>query len=215
MHLAFRSVRTRVLAAACIVAAIGSLIAYQAVWLSPPRREGRQAAAPADTPSAPQTRIGLSVFEHPRDLPVIRFSDADGRKLTLAEFRGKTVLLNIWATWCVPCRKEMPTLDRLQARLGGADFQVVALSIDRKGLSVVAPFYRRLGLKALGIYVDETGQAASALGSVGIPTTLLIDKTGREIARKLGPAEWDSPETTALIRRNLASGANAKKRAGR
>ena len=84
--------------------------------------------------------------------------------------------------------------------LGGPDFQVVALSIDRKGLDAVKPFYAELGLMSLGIYVDKSGDAARALGTVGVPTTLLIDREGRELGRKLGPAEWDSPEMIALLR---------------
>jgi thiol-disulfide isomerase/thioredoxin len=110
------------------------------------------------------------------------------------------VLLNIWATWCVPCRKEMPTLDRLQSKLGGKDFEVVALSIDRRGRELVEPFYKELGLHALAIYLDQPGAAPRAFNTVGVPTTLLIDRDGREIASKVGPAEWDSDEMIAVIR---------------
>ena len=143
-------------------------------------------------------------------MPELQFVDGEGHALTLAEFRGRVVLLNIWATWCVPCRKEMPTLDRLQAKLGSRDFQVVALSIDRAGIPPVGQFYKELGLTALGTYVDKSGKAAGSLGTVGIPTTLLVDRDGQEVARKVGPAEWDSPEVIALIRRQLRTGsANA------
>src|SRR5712692_6731596 len=143
------------------------------------------------------------IHDAPKPIAAIQFEDADGRPRSLTDFRGKVVLLNIWATWCVPCRKEMPTLDRLQAKLGGSDFQVVALSIDRGGVPVVKQFYEELGLKSLGIYVDQSGQAASVLGALGIPTTLLVDREGREIARKLGPAEWDSPDVIDVIRQHL------------
>jgi hypothetical protein len=94
----------------------------------------------------------------------------------------------------------MPTLDRLQATLGGPDFQVVALSIDRKGLSAVREFYDELGLETLAIYVDETGEAQRALSVLGLPTTLLLDREGNEGGRLLGPAEWDSPEMVAFLR---------------
>ena len=120
--------------------------------------------------------------------------------MNLADFRGKVVLLNIWATWCAPCRREMPTLERLQAELGGPDFEVVALSIDRKGLPVVKEFYQELGLQELAMYVDEAGAAQRALNALGLPTTLLLDRDGSEIGRLLGPAEWDSPEMVSFIR---------------
>jgi len=112
--------------------------------------------------------------------------------------------LNLWATWCPPCRKEMPALDRLQARLGDPGFEVVALSIDRKGVSAVQPFYRELGLKALRIYVDQSGEAADKLDAPGLPTTLLINRDRRELGRVFGRAEWDSPPAECMIRKYLA-----------
>lgn len=148
-------------------------------------------------------RRALMFVEVPRPLPTVRFLRGDGRVVTLDEFRGRAVLLNLWATWCVPCRVEMPALDRLQAALGGAAFEVVALSIDRGGPQVVETFYREVGLRSLAVYVDPTGEAARVLGTVGIPTTLLIDREGREVARKTGPAEWDGAEMVGAIRRHL------------
>ena len=111
------------------------------------------------------------------------------------------MVLNVWATWCVPCRKEMPTLDRLQARLGGKDFLVVALSIDRKGVEAVRGFYQEVGVENLAIYVDPSGKGSHALAIPGVPTTLLIDREGREVARKMGEAKWDSPEMVSLVER--------------
>ena len=133
---------------------------------------------------------------HPtaRDIPDLSFVDGSGRSLTLKDFRGRMLLLNIWATWCGPCRREMPTLDRLQVRLGGERFQVVALSIDRAGASVVQKFYAETGVRHLPLFVDAGGRAGNALGLVGLPGTLLIDADGREVGRLIGPAEWDSPE---------------------
>jgi len=113
------------------------------------------------------------------------------------------VLLNVWATWCVPCREEMPALDRLQGRLGGEDFVVIPLSIDREGVAAVKPFYQRLGLEKLGIYVDLSGRGSRGLALPGVPTTLLIDREGREIARKMGAAEWDSPEMLSLVQQTI------------
>src|SRR3546814_2020452 len=112
-----------------------------------------------------------------------------------SDLRGKIVLLNIWATWCGPCREEMPTLDRLQARLGGPAFEVVALSIDRAGIGVVSEFYAEISVQHLAKHIDESGKAADELNALGLHTTLLIDPEGREIGRHVGPAAWDAPET--------------------
>ena len=139
----------------------------------------------------------------PRELPELRFQDGEGAERSLADFRGKVVLLNIWATWCIPCRKEMPMLDRLQAQLGGPDFEVVALSIDRAGISVVEKFYKEIGLKTLGMYVDASGKASRVLGIVGLPTTVLIGRNGSELGRSVGPAEWDSPALVDFFRKQI------------
>ena len=166
------------------------------------------AAAPAQTGMTSE----MSVLTQPRDLPEIRFVDAGDRNLSLADFRGKVVLLNLWATWCVPCRKEMPSLDRLQGQLGGDDFTVLALSIDRAGLPTVKRFYEEFGLQHIGLYLDVSGAASRAFGAPGLPTTLLIDRAGREVARKVGPAEWDSPEMLALVGQRIAAQAERNTR---
>lgn len=131
------------------------------------------------------------------------FQNAEGEPVQLTDFRGKAVLLNIWATWCVPCREEMPTLDNLQAELGGPDFEVVALSIDVGGLAAVEAFYAEIGIANLAIYLDPPSASWPALGIVGIPTTVLLDHDGRELMRVVGPAEWDSEEMIATIRGHL------------
>lgn len=158
-------------------------------------------ARPVSAADAPQK---FALHPEPKPIPEIQFQDGEGRDLTLADFRGKVVLLNVWATWCIPCRREMPMLDRLQAELGGPDFQVLALSIDRGGVEAVARFYGEVDVKHLAMYLDSSGQAAPVLGAVGLPTTFLIDRDGREIGRLVGPAEWDSPEMAAFIRGYLA-----------
>ncbi len=142
----------------------------------------------------------LRLRHEPRLLPDIGFKDGDARQMWISNFRGKVILLNIWATWCTPCRKEMPALDRLQASLGGPDFEVIALSVDRDGLSMVKVFYEQIGIRHLHIYMDESGQAMPELGVAAIPTTLLIDPSGNEIGRKIGPADWDSPALVKLIK---------------
>jgi len=134
------------------------------------------------------------------ELPDVRFADAQGNPTSLAAFRGRVVLLNVWATWCPPCREEMPTLDRLQAALGGPDFEVLALSIDAGGMPVVRAFLGRAGIQHLRPYVDAFGDAATGFSAGGVPLTLLIDRQGREVGRKLGPAAWDHPSVLQLIR---------------
>ncbi len=132
--------------------------------------------------------------EPARFVPEVAFVDADGQRRSITEYRGRYVLLNVWATWCPPCVKEMPALDRLQALKGNAQFEVVALSVDRKGMQLVRDFYQRVGLRSLGIYLDQDGRSMSSLRITGLPTTLLVDPSGREIARWAGMREWDSPE---------------------
>jgi len=127
------------------------------------------------------------------------FVDGKGRDLTLADFRGRVVLLNIWATWCVPCREEMPTLDALQEKMGGGDFHVLPLSIDRAGMKIVRRFYDEIGLRHLDTYLAEDIRVMAAFAVVGLPTTILIDRDGFERGRLVGPAEWDSPEVMAQI----------------
>lgn len=141
----------------------------------------------------------FAVQETPQPLPEIQFQDGDGQPKTLADFSGKVVLLNIWATWCAPCRKEMPTLDRLQAKLGGPDFDVVALSMDRGGSDKVKKFFAEIGIEHLALNIDTSGKAMFALGALGLPMTLLIDRQGKELGRLIGPAGWDSPEMVAFI----------------
>jgi thiol-disulfide isomerase/thioredoxin len=148
--------------------------------------------------------LGFKMLEEPRSLEDIRFVNGDWKAVSLSGFRGKVILLNVWATWCAPCRAEMPTLDKLQAMLGGPDFEVVALSIDDGGVPVVKAFFEELGLKSLRIYVDPTVSATVRLKVLGVPTTLLINRDGKEIGRYAGPAEWDSPAIVILIRQQLA-----------
>jgi thiol-disulfide isomerase/thioredoxin len=163
--------------------------------------------APINMPGAAADPSDDRVFtpEPPRPMPELHFVEEAGKAGLLAQFRGKLVLLNIWATWCVPCRSEMPTLDRLQAKLGGPNFEVVALSIDGGGASAVRQFFQTLGVRSLGIYVDTSGEAAVALHSLGVPTTVLIDREGREIGRKIGAAVWDSDEVVRVIRSSMAT----------
>jgi thiol-disulfide isomerase/thioredoxin len=133
-------------------------------------------------------------------VPDLAFKDSSRADIKLSKWQGRVVLLNLWATWCNPCRKEMPTLDVAQKQLGSKDFEVVALSVDRKGLEASSAFLKETGADSLGLYVDDTTQSLEDLQAFGLPVTLLIDRKGREIGRLLGPAEWNSPEAIALIK---------------
>ena len=136
----------------------------------------------------------------PAPAPALNFLDAEGEALTLEDFRGKVVVLNLWATWCAPCRREMPSLDRLQAEHGGEDLQVVPLSQDRgESLDKIREFYDEIGLKTLAIYRDPKSQAGREFRAPGLPTTIVIDREGREVGRVLGHAEWDSEAAINLL----------------
>ena len=162
---------------------------------------------PIQTPS-PKTSSNFALHKEPKPLPELVFHNGAGKQIRLADFRGKTVLLNVWATWCGPCRREMPTLDRLQTMLGGPKFEVVALSIDRAGLDPVRRFYREIGIKILGLYINSTGKTTGTLGIVDLPTTLLINGDGREIGRLVGPADWDTPDMVAFLKKRLPNPSN-------
>ena len=149
--------------------------------------------------------LAVSVFEVACPVPDIRFQDDHHRGFMFADFRGRVVLLNVWATWCVPCRKEMPSLDRLQAGLGGNDFAVVPLSIDRRGDDACA-ILSRDRLQKLAVYLDPSAIGSRDLAIPGVPTTLLIDRQGREAFRKMGAAEWDDPKIVELILGTLHRG---------
>ncbi|WP_454909505.1 TlpA family protein disulfide reductase [Variovorax gossypii] len=152
--------------------------------------------------TVPAGALPLVMRAQPIPLPELRVLDGAGRPVELASLKGKVVLLNIWATWCPPCRQEMPSLDRLQAQLGGADFQVVALSMDTgaKGLELVKSFYALEGIRHLAIYQDAETNAIFKLKAVGVPTTLLLDRQGREIGRMSGTAEWDAPKIVDALK---------------
>jgi thiol-disulfide isomerase/thioredoxin len=148
----------------------------------------------------------LLIRPKPLDLPDFAFADAAGNPKSLADFSGKVVLLNIWATWCVPCREEMPAFDALETKLGGKDFEVVAVNIDKGGPDKAAAFLKETGATHLALYTDPSGRLFSTLKAIGMPTTLMIDRNGREIARLVGPADWASPEAVAMMQAAMAAG---------
>ena len=146
----------------------------------------------------------LGLAQPARTEPEISFRLPDGGPTTLAAFKGKALLVNLWATWCVPCRKEMPALDALQREQGGADFEVVAVNVDTARLDRPAAFLKENGIADLALYADPSADVLQALkaqgGLLGLPTTLLIDRNGCELGRMAGPADWASPDGQAVIR---------------
>ena len=132
------------------------------------------------------------------------FQNGEGKALNLSQWKGRVILVNLWATWCAPCRKEMPALAQLQTELGSDQFEVVAISIDRKGVEASAAFLKDTGAQSLKLYVEPSSAIVNSLQAIGLPATLLIDRQGREIGRLLGPADWASPEAQTLIKAALA-----------
>lgn len=156
--------------------------------------------AAASASGAAERPANFVIHPQARPVPEVNFVDGEGHPRALADFKGKVVLLNLWATWCPPCRTEMPALDNLQAALGGSDFEVVALSLDRAGVEQVRRFYGEIGVGRIAIFVDRSGKALRDLGAAGLPTTLLLDREGREVGRLIGPAAWDSPGMIRFLR---------------
>lgn len=197
-----------VLAAALIAISAISALAVFAVYVN--LGGERNVAGPgAAAPAAPDSAARLASFvvhDSPRPVADVSFQSADGSTRTLAEWRGRAVLVNLWATWCAPCRHEMPALDRLQKRLGGATFEVVTISLDRGGFDQPRAFFEEIGIENLALYNEKSSTMLSTLGVVGMPTTLLIDAEGREIGRVAGPVEWDAEEAVAMITRLAALG---------
>jgi thiol-disulfide isomerase/thioredoxin len=137
--------------------------------------------------------------------PGIAFYDDAERERTFVDFRGRGLVVNFWATWCAPCVKEMPALDRLHADLAPDGIDVVALSADREGVPVVRRFYEANAIRNLGVFVDRRGAVARALSVQGLPTTILFSAAGREIGRVVGIADWEAPVTIDYLRRCLAT----------
>jgi thiol-disulfide isomerase/thioredoxin len=151
----------------------------------------------ADMPD--RTKLGEFVpSSQPFTAPAISLADTNGHSVELSELRGKLVLVNLWATWCEPCLREMPSLERLQSRLGER-IAVLAVSEDRGGNKTVEPFIAKLGLKSVKIYIDPKSEVGHAFGARGLPTSFLIDREGKVLGRVEGAAEWDSPKILGVL----------------
>jgi thiol-disulfide isomerase/thioredoxin len=192
------------LLALLIVFGLGGLYWFQS---DPRKQEVVETAAPASGFSkalATGSLAGVIVHPQRKDIPAFTFTDEKGLSLDLSKWKGRVVVLNLWATWCAPCRKEMPDLAKLQTALGGPDFEVVALSVDRKGLEASGAFLREIGVTNLATYVEPEAKSLAALQALGLPATILVDRTGKEAGRLLGSAEWASPEAQAMVKALMA-----------
>jgi thiol-disulfide isomerase/thioredoxin len=195
-------------------AAVAVLAAIYGIMTSL-RNPGDAACGPALATArriAPLVRgevAALQVANEGRSLPALTFTDAAGAAKSLADWRGRTVLLNLWATWCVPCRQEMPALQALQQKLGGKDFDVVAVNIDTRDPEKPRKWLREVGIDSLAYYADPSAKVFQQLKAIGrgfgMPTTLLIDPNGCEIGMLAGPAEWGSDDAVALLKGALGS----------
>jgi thiol-disulfide isomerase/thioredoxin len=202
-----RAPRTARIALAAIVGAAAGLAAVYGIG-----RFGRNAAMTCSAGAAAAQRIApfvhgevaaVSTSDEPRRIPDLAFKDASGATKTLADWRGRAVLFNLWATWCVPCRKEMPALDALQARLGGDRFDVVAVNIDTRNPEKPKAWLKDVGINRLTYYADPSAKVFQDLKladrAFGMPTTLLVDANGCEVGTLAGPAEWASDDAVKLI----------------
>lgn len=162
-----------------------------------------RAVAKRIAPLARGEVAALRVASDPRPLPDLVFTDAGGQRKTLTDWRGRTMLLNLWATWCVPCRREMPSLDELQAKLGAPGFEVVAVNIDTRDPEKPKAWLRDAGVGRLAYYADPSAKVFQDLKAAGkafgMPTTVLIDPAGCELASLAGPAEWASEDALKMI----------------
>ena len=201
--------RRRWVAAVVLLAAAGALVGAVYGIGSAIRNPDAAACRPAVelarriAPLARGEVAAVAVAGKPLRLPDLTFNDAEGRSRALADWRGRFVLFNLWATWCIPCRHEMPALDALQAKLGGPDFEVVAVNIDTRDPDKPRSWLREVGVTRLAYYADPSAKVFQDLKiagkAIGMPTTLLVDPSGCEIGTIWGPAEWASEDGIRLV----------------
>lgn len=182
-------------------------------WFQGEARKVAEAPLAAASPVTGVSRVlatgamaAFLVKSERKPLPDIAFQDGAGTAKKLSDWKGRVVLINLWATWCAPCRKEMPDLARLQKELGSEQFEVVAISVDRKGVEVSAAFLKETGATDLALYVEPSAAILNDLQAIGLPVTILADREGNEVGRLLGPADWASPEAIALVKAALEEG---------
>ena len=209
----YNKVRRRklaILALCAAVAVVAGIYGIGRLRSNPADAACRQAVETAAriAPLAHGEIAALAMAQTPFHVPPLGFKDAEGHDRTLADWRGRTVLLNLWATWCVPCRREMPALDALQAKLGGPKFQVVAVNIDTRDPAKPLAFLKQIGVTHLAYFTDESAQVFEDLKTAGkafgMPTTLIVDPKGCEIGDMAGPAEWASDDGVKLVSAAIA-----------
>ena len=197
-------------AAAALAAIVATALGLGVLYGSRPAPGKDEAACRAAAPLAARLAplaqgevAAVNVNKAPQMAVALTFKDGSGAGRTLGDYKGRAVLLNLWATWCVPCRAEMPALDRLQARHGGTDFEVEAVNVDTARLERPKAFLDEIGVKSLDRYADSSGDSFEALRlagkALGLPTSLLIGKDGCELGVAAGPAKWDSDDSLRLI----------------
>ena len=167
--------------------------------------------AMADTSALEALREGTMKklrFVEPAPVPDTVFTHADGGEHTLAQFEGKHIVLNFWATWCAPCRKEMPMLSELQSEFGGDSFEIVTIATGRNELAGIRRFFDEIEVDNLPIYLDPRQKLAREMGVLGLPVTLVIDPAGNEIGRMIGDAEWNGDSAKAIIKALIEDGAS-------
>ena len=150
------------------------------------------------------TLANFTLTKTPTAVSDLTFVDESGQNRKFSDFHGKLILVNFWATWCAPCREEMPSLDALKAALGGPKFDVVTISLDRGGAKVARKFFDDVKASHLSLYLDPTGRTGRSMGAFGLPLSVLVGADGEEIGRLVGPAKWNSAEAEALIRAAIA-----------
>ncbi|CAN1723898.1 cytochrome c biogenesis protein CcmG, thiol:disulfide interchange protein DsbE [Hyphomicrobium sp. 1Nfss2.1] len=194
------------------IAALAAIVAFAAVYVTMGGPDNQGAATSggnaheATSRGNPLATGAMTTFvfkPKPAALPDIRFVNSQGTEVGLDSLRGKVVLLNVWATWCAPCREEMPALNRLQEALGSDKFEVVALAVDKSGIEGARKFLTDIKADKLAVYADPTAKEGTTLKVIGMPTTILIDAEGKEIGRLIGPAHWDSADAKRLIEAQL------------
>jgi len=201
--------RTALIVLGCVIGVVVGLAGVYGIG----RLTGNAGADPACQASvetarrmAPLVRgevAAVAVAKAPKSLPPLAFKDGTGAPKSLADWRGRTVLLNLWATWCVPCRKEMPALDALQGKLGGGNFEVVSINIDTRDADKPKDWLKNVGVNTLAYYADNSARVFQDLKAIGkafgMPTTLIVDANGCELATLAGPAEWASDDAVKLV----------------
>jgi thiol-disulfide isomerase/thioredoxin len=212
-----RPTATRRIPIAIAAVVIGAVLGFGGIYgfgaLKPtasgdPACRGAVDLARRIAPLAQGDVAALTMATTPLRLPDLAFADGGGQPRKLSDWRGKTLLVNLWATWCVPCRKEMPALETLQTKLGGADFEVVAINIDTRDPDKPKSFLKDANLTRLGYFNDQKAKVFQDLKAVGralgMPTSVLVDGQGCEIATIAGPAEWGSDDAVKLVKAALA-----------